>query len=265
MQITGERIQILCDHYIATPDKFHVNPYFRGHQNKFINLWSSNEQIDNKKNIFCYGDLLPYLSNRLLLFKNPFNLVIGNSDENFDSKYLYLLQTPNLIKIITQNKNVENDNIIPLPIGFANSMWPHGRPELLEEAKNQVRTKLVYFFFSLHTNPHKRQTCFNILNQKGLVWGTQLDYKNYLMELGKYKYAVCPDGNGLDTHRLWECLYLGVVPICSSSPLTRHFSKIFPMIILNDWNDLIIADLEKNWEWKDQPELYMKYYQILLI
>lgn len=260
--VTGERIQMLCDHYIATPDKFNVNPYFKDYQHKFINLWGTNEQIDNGKNIFCFGDLLPHLSNKLHLFKNQFNLVIGNSDENFSHKYLYLLDTPKLIKIITQNKNVENDLIIPLPIGLANSMWPHGRPELLKE---EPKLKFLYFFFSLHTNPHKRHECFNILSQKGLVWGSQMEYKDYLSELGKHKYAICPDGNGIDTHRLWECIYLHVVPICLSSPLTRHFSKLCPMIVLNSWNDLNLCDLEnKTWIWQDTPEIYMDFYKFLL-
>tara|TARA_B110000483_G_scaffold216395_1_gene267875 strand:+ start:11480 stop:11737 length:258 start_codon:yes stop_codon:yes gene_type:complete len=61
------------------------------------------------------------------------------------------------------------------------------------------------------------------------------------MELKSHYYAICPEGNGLDTHRLWECLYLNVIPIC----LRNHFIEYFKntlnlnMIILDNWNELI--------------------------
>lgn len=260
--ITGEKIQMLCDHYIASPDKFTSNPYFKNSQEKFLNLWAQNSLIDNKQNIFCYGDLLPYLGNRLLLFKNPFILVIGNSDENFDQKYIYLLDIPKLIKIITQNKNVIHDRVIPLPIGLANSMWQHGRPDLLKLAMGQEKTKSVYFYFSIHTNQTKRQDCFDKLTKKRLQFGTSMDYGDYVTELGKHQFAICPDGNGLDTHRLWECIYLKVVPICSKSILTIHFSKLFPIVILDDWDDYTLPNQKFSWE--NRQELYMDFYSDLL-
>ena len=48
---------------------------------------------------------------------------------------------------------------------------------------------------------------------------------------------MSPEGNGIDCHRMWECLYLKVIPICHRNILTEHFSKLFPIILVDDWKD----------------------------
>ena len=40
---------------------------------------------------------------------------------------------------------------------------------------------------------------------------------------GTFKFGVSPRGNGLDTHRTWEMLFFGMVPIVLSSSLNRLF------------------------------------------
>ena len=55
--------------------------------------------------------------------------------------------------------------------------------------------------------------------------------------LSNYSFVVCPRGAGLDTHRVWEALYLGVVPIVLSSPSTAAY-KGLPVVQLDQWEDL---------------------------
>ena len=81
------------------------------------------------------------------------------------------------------------------------------------------------------------------------------DYQSYLYLLSSYKFAICPEGNGLDTHRFWECLYLKTIPICLKNPITKYYSKLFPIYLLDDWNDLDLNKLNhfyndslKKWE-----------------
>jgi len=63
------------------------------------------------------------------------------------------------------------------------------------------------------------------------------EYFNYL---ATFKFTICPEGNGIDTHRLWECFYLHVVPIVIDNIFIRKVQKTYnlPMIILQDWNNL---------------------------
>ena len=95
------------------------------------------------------------------------------------------------------------------------------------------KTKDTYFYFNLNTH-HSRNNCYNKLKDK-LEWNTSRSKEEYFIELAKHKYAICPRGNGIDTHRLWECLYLDVIPIV----IKNDFPNIdnLPIIILNDWDE----------------------------
>jgi len=93
-------------------------------------------------------------------------------------------------------------------------------------------------------NTHKsRIDCFNKLKDK-LKWNTSKPKRDYFIELAKHKSCICPRGNGIDTHRLWESIYLNVIPIV----VKNDFINIenLPIIILDDWSDLDKVDLKFN-------------------
>ena len=49
--------------------------------------------------------------------------------------------------------------------------------------------------------------------------------------------VVCPRGNGIDCHRVWEVLYLGRVPIVKRERAMRYFEEL-PILFIDDWNHL---------------------------
>ncbi len=48
-------------------------------------------------------------------------------------------------------------------------------------------------------------------------------------------FAFAPFGRGLDTHRVWEILQLGAIPIVLSSSMDRLYAQ-FPILILKFWS-----------------------------
>lgn len=48
-------------------------------------------------------------------------------------------------------------------------------------------------------------------------------------------FAFAPFGRGLDTHRVWEVLQLGAIPIVLTSSLDRLYGQ-FPVLILKSWS-----------------------------
>ena len=152
--------------------------------------------------------------------------------------------------------NVEHEKVFPLPIGFANKMWPHGNSKIHQEVyeMHNEKTKEIYFNFSKNTNREKRNRCYNDIIKKGIKWNGNLPYKEYLIELKRHKYAICPEGNGIDTHRFWECLYMKTIPICLKNNITQYYSDLFPVVVLDNWCDLSISNLLSSYE-----ELYKKF------
>ena len=55
----------------------------------------------------------------------------------------------------------------------------------------------------------------------------------------KYIAVASPPGNGLDCHRTWEALYLGVTPIAKNSVFNNFFESIgIPLFVIKNWNVL---------------------------
>jgi hypothetical protein len=252
--ITGEKIELYCDLIIGNKIDFDYNPNLeikKNNNNIFLDLININNTIDNKYKVYCYTHLLAnidLLISKLKFLKNKFILFFHNSDYNFTDKHLILYSNLTMLeKIYTQNMNVTDNRIIPLPIGIANSMWSHGNLINWNIILNKNVSKIndIFFNFTVNTNTQIRQKCYNYFTNKNISFTPNVTNQlDYLKLLSGYKFAICPEGNGLDTHRFWECLYLKVIPICLKNCLTEYYSKIFPVIILDKWEDFEVCNLQ---------------------
>lgn len=88
----------------------------------------------------------------------------------------------------------------------------------------------------------------------------------FLSRLRSAPMTLCPEGNGMDTHRLWETLYMGGTPVVKSNPKLNHLYRQFPIIILKSWNQLLNEEfMYKSWceleefEW-DSEKLSISYW-----
>jgi hypothetical protein len=258
---SGERFQKLCDIYCGTEEDLNRNPIISSEPNKHMRIDLLADPWDNPSLIFCYSCSLTLFMEKLSFFKNKFVLVSHNEDTNIDEKYVNLANHPLLIKWYCQNLLMNHEKISMIPIGIANSMWPHGNLEVLNSVVKispTIKKKNdFYFYFKVDTNRRARQYCRSIIESKGVPFGNEMNNYSYLCDLASHKFAICPEGNGIDSHRLWECYYLGVIPIVLRSVFTEHVSRNLPCILLNSWEDFsmnycferydyLVNELQKN-------------------
>lgn len=271
--ISGENIQLNCELMVGSKRDFESNPKIKKEDDSIKIVYDDlNQKYDNPSycTIFCYTHLIgkPDFIRKMNHMKNPFYLYLHNSDQNFNSKHLSILkEVENVKHIYTQNMNVIDDNVSSLPIGIANEMWPHGNIKEITKyieivnRGNFKKTKEVYFNFNVGTNKAKRTKCKDEVSKKGIEWVQTTRYENYLKNLSNYKFAICPEGNGLDTHRFWECLYLKVIPICLRNNLTQQYVDYFPMILLDEWSELRVEMLNyTNYTWNNNNKLELQSY-----
>jgi hypothetical protein len=69
-----------------------------------------------------------------------------------------------------------------------------------------------------------------------------LDVKKYFEAIRKSEFTLCPRGNGIDTHRIWEAWYLGSIPIIKHDQFLECYAEL-PLLIINSWADLEEIDL----------------------
>lgn len=255
--ISGERFQELCDAYCGFPEDFCYNPRIQYQTSKHKNIHTITSEWDNPPIIFCYSHRLHDFSSKLDFFKNKFTLLTHNSDENITEQYQLLLDHDKIIKMYSQNIMTNHPKLHLLPIGLANSMWPHGNCNTIINIinKKKKKEKEVYFFFNIGTNVIKRMECKIALEKKGLVFGSNIDHQSYLEYLAEHKFVICPDGNGIDSHRIWESFYLGVIPILLRNDFTTQLEKLYPCVVLDSWDDFEQSIYSKYEEFSKQLEI----------
>ena len=273
--ITGEKIQKKCDYYLGDIRQLKNNSYLDNNNDKWIILdnYNLNDIKKLKMNkLFCYTDVLIHKTDELInILKNIscyFDLYFHNSDYSFNKEHLKLFEIDKIKKIYTQNLNTSLvSNLYVLPIGIANSRWRHGNLNLLTEIieENNEKSSNFFFNFKIATNRKKRQLCYDEFKDKINYVSSTNNQVDYLRNLSRHKYCICPEGNGLDTHRFWECLYLKVIPICLKNVITEYYSNYVPIILLDNWHDLDIENIDNvktkvdTWEGYDSI-LNINYY-----
>jgi hypothetical protein len=248
--ITGERIQELCDVYCGLAVDFCYNPRVLAEPQRHLDLADAPPPVwHNPPLVFCYAHRLRELRRWLAVAAAPLTLVTHNSDENITGSYADICDHPQVRAMYSQNVLYAHPKLHNIPIGIANSMWGHGNLETLHSAacSGVTKTRSVYFYFGIGTNYADRSVCRAELEAKGLVFGSPQPHADYLHSLASYKFAICPAGNGIDSHRLWECLYLGVTPIVLRNTFTAAFASAFPCVVLGNWSDLDLAACEAAW------------------
>ena len=100
-----------------------------------------------------------------------------------------------------------------------------------QELANAIETCIMNDTTSI-TSKSSSQSLFHIMN-----W---TDNKISAWKLyGSLQFGLAPTGMGWDTHRMWEFLFFGTIPIVKSSPLDILIIEAHvPVIILQDWSEL---------------------------
>lgn len=86
---------------------------------------------------------------------------------------------------------------------------------------------------------------------------------NFLANCRSHSFVLAPEGNGYDTHRLWETLYMGGTPIIKYSPYLPTVLTELPVVIVNSWTQ--IADekfLEVSWHYAQNKRENLRYLEI---
>jgi hypothetical protein len=185
-------------------------------------------------------------------------LIAHNIDHEVGPRHLQWLNGPGrrLGRWFAQNASVAHAKLEPMPIGISNTMWPHGNLRILARAmRRQARrspTGLIFLQFSTSTHPSRvvAKAALSANFPHAHVDGApSLPWPRYLDTLGSHRFSACPRGNGLDTHRIWESLYLGVIPIVDRSVLTEHWQDVgLPIVSVDDWAEVTPERLDQETE-----------------
>lgn len=227
--LSGDAFASLCDYAAYGKDG-----------SKPLNL----RKLRRAKKLFVPGHRLDELLDSHSQDISASVMICGNSDQNF-------VRDPILPKSVRfwlcQNYAVESGLGSVLPIGLENlRLGKSGfkrlqKPFFGQKIKDRVLVPPMQI-----TNPIRSITISKCRELPDIfdVYDDYLSTAMYFDLIGRYKYVLVLEGNGFDTHRLWEVLYKGNIAILLDSPWSRLLKKSdFPVYIIKDIQQFGLEEL----------------------
>lgn len=203
--------------------------------------------------VFCKIDEVLRFFERLRLTRRRVVLVTGEGDlpcDRFRQRFL----PDNVAHWFATNVTQPHPRVTALPLGLGSplSATTLRAGEILEARGTATqREKWLYVNFRPDTNPSERGPAFEhfrrlaaderwITFQPPSARGTNA---GFLDELVRHRFVLCPPGNGVDTHRMWETLLAGAIPVVRRSSAMEPFAEL-PILFVDDFREVTLARLE---------------------
>jgi hypothetical protein len=198
-------------------------------------------------------------------------LVVHNTDQTFTDDDMKKVR-PYITKVYAVNS--EAKDVTQIPLGFRDDQYtPH---KVLDEVKTTTaatdRSILCLLNFSIHGDATSDRTqTFNAFKNKQWIKedtnntpGLHLDHanpetirlrKDFYAALLKTKVVICPFGSGKDTHRVYEALFYGAIPVIKTSFLDPMYTTLGGCWIVKDWSEVTEDECNKRWNNRVSPIL----------
>lgn len=191
-------------------------------------------------------------------------VVVGHSDYSLGKAHQAFLLALRAKAIFAVNTVPLYDRVSSLPLGLTNATQESTSHEILGNhlhlissyelsEEPQAYTGTIYANFTDNTNTREREGLRRLIHGvRGFV-SEEPQISNagrvrYLAMLRGSDFVLCPEGNGIDTHRLWETLYMGGIPIIKSNPAMASLLADLPVLVVNSWSEVLMNDyLEMSW------------------
>ncbi len=221
-------------------------------KNEYIFIRKKNFTLYENDIIFCKTEFVYELFNILRNFKKFKNLrLITHQSDKSVNKRMYDLKPECISTWYAINVDHKAKDLVPIPIGIANFHSKNlNQKDFLNEfnKSNYVKEKKTKLYLNFNPNT-------NFLERKKLLedfeiydWAnvdkSPIDLNAYKQKLQDHSFVMAPWGNGIDTHRFWETLYSGSIPITRSHHMYKTFESL-PKLLIDDYKVITKEFLEE--------------------
>lgn len=192
--------------------------------------------------VFVNGNFMyEYIIRVPFLHTKFFNIIVHNSDRPFTYEVLKSMRAVRHVYAI--NTTFRHPKVSTIPIGFVDKQLP-----FLETFRNPntERDIEIYMNFTIGTNTTKRNECVVAFqDDRRVVCRTNLSLPDYYSDLCRSKFVLCPEGTGIDTHRVYESILCGATPVVLRNSLSHLYEKL-PVCIVDSWKDVFVKPSVNN-------------------
>jgi len=241
-------IPTLADHVIDFPKKRYtdwgITPK-HGYPQFDVNNVKDNDVI------FVKTDLLPQFFNHLYgRIKRRFILLTGVAGMDICHGAVKFLEEGKIIRWIGCNLCFQHPKAVKIPIAFEEPERRRGGPSTGEGGDQQLLSELydgrrvvgektckllVTHIGNTHASRGQVKALF--AGKEFTHFVGKMDFESYMKTIDEYRFVLCPRGSGTDTHRFWEVLLMGSIPVVEKDGLWDLYDN-FPCIIVDEFADV---------------------------
>jgi hypothetical protein len=255
--ISGDSIASICDYVTPFPIK---------------NIQKVRDKVIKSRSIFVNGHNMNDFFNvagDLLSGKVVFS---GNSDQNFTDENFFDNQ---LIDFYCQNLAIRDlPNAKTLPIGLENIRLGRSGFKRIHKGLSKFKNYERVLVPPMSPTNLSRVEVVTLAKTKpesfDVVTGL-LPTKEYFRIAREYKFIFACEGNGFDTHRLWEILYQNSFPVVLRTNWSKTLEWLkLPILyvdsVLDVTPDLLQDFLKRNQHFNSEncPQLWVPYWKDII-
>ena len=161
-------------------------------------------------------------------------------------------------KVFSVNLSEETHQIRAIPLGIENFS---GNPKAgLKDYSQHYRAfpqierkRDVFAAFEQKKDPSVPGQMGELLGNRRFGWNSRrLCPERYRSIVSESRFVLSPPGTGLDSHRTWEAIYLGAVPVVLEGTLPAAFISKLPIHAVSSYQEFLARSHD------DMVELYGK-------
>lgn len=163
---------------------------------------------------------------------------------------------PNIKRLYITNTDIVGERVRKLPYGIhpdkKKRIW-----EIRQEIANRPKFYRCYVNFTSYTMERYSLLSFYQHKQDNFFC-CQVDklWDDYAKEIGASEFVLCPEGNGLDSYRIWETHYLGSLPVMKATKGSKLYE--IPRVEVTSYDQVSIDAMPDLTKWDRQVSDYAK-------
>lgn len=152
----------------------------------------------------------------------------------------YIEIPDNVLAIHAANAVYLEEKIKPYPHGLERVMYSgYNHHEILKRyLDNKIQPNNLLFICHRDDTGARGSIRDLFIGKEWTTVSPKLEYEQYLKEMIRHKFVLCPSGNGIESARNWETLYMKRVPVFKRHPYLEEMFKDLPCLFVDEWEEI---------------------------
>ena len=253
-------VRFICNNYWQTCAQHHVDVLVHAAAHLYTQQRFDPKAVKDGDRVFVKTDLIDMFIARLLpLIRARFVLITGHSDLSpGEWAMLQVHRCPRITQWYAVNAIWTDHKTIALPMGLSEPDRPNGDQDVVARvlaSLSQTDEKLDGVFCPVASPTHPVRAELQALHHPALLkTESRMSYEEYLRALARHRFVLCPRGNGIDVHRVYEALIMRTIPIYVTDTVPALFHRVgMPVLVVQSIKDLVgllddLPDWTPDWD-----------------